>query len=321
MYYCGQAGTKSENPAQPPIDLIMSNMPFSMPGNDLDLQDPDVVADLLVEVAQLNREDARLRGSTVNLPDTGKLLITGDLHDNTPSLHRVVKRARLERSSDHHLVLHELIHGPSRINGMDLSIRTLATACAVKAAYPQQVHFLLSNHELAQRRQEHVSKEGGSDVQAFNLGLEHLYGPVGAEQVHTAFDAYVDSLPLAIRCHNGVMVAHSLPGPRQMKLFDEGVIDRMLMDCDLDTTGSAHMMVWGRRQNSAVVEKLAKAWDVDAFVLGHQAPEMGWDALAENILVITSEHGHGVCVPIDLATKYRRDDLIELVLPINAISL
>lgn len=299
----------------------MPTKPFSMPGSDLDLADPDVVADLLRQTARLLREDPKRKGASVHLPEAGKLLATGDLHDNAPALHRVVKRARLDRSSDHHLVLHELIHGPSRLNGMDLSIRTLAQACVVKLAYPQQVHLLLSNHELAQRRQEHVFKEGSSDVDAFNDGLAHLFGEEEAEEVHAAFDEYVDALPLAVRCANGVMVAHSLPAPRKIEAFDPGVIDRELEAEDYEPDGSATLMVWGRHQNKKLAGELAEAWGVGVFILGHQPPEMGWEDVAHNILIITSEHGHGVCVPIDLAEKYDRDALIDHVLPINGIRI
>lgn len=297
---------------------------FKMPGSDLDLDDPAAVADLLHQIAELNRNDARLKGSAIHLPggdSAGQLLITGDLHDNTPNLQRVVKRARLDKSPEHYLVLHELIHGPNRLNGMDLSIRTLARACAVKAAYPEQVFFLLSNHELSQRRQEHVFKEQGSDVDAFNDGLAHLYDDDGAQQVHEAFDDYVDSLPLAIRCENGVMVAHSLPGPRKLKLFDPTVLDRSLNLKDVGDDGSAQLMVWGRHQSEKVASTLAEAWGVEVFVLGHQPAEMGWDEKAHNILIITSEHGHGMCLPIDLSKAYDRESIFDLLVPINSIRL
>ena len=299
----------------------MAKQPFTMPGSEMDLQDPDAVADLLLHIAQLNRDDPRLQGSAIHLPRAGQLLVTGDLHDNAPNLQRVVKRARLDRSPDHHIVLHELIHGPTRLNGMDLSIRTLARACAVKRAYPEQVFFLLSNHELAQRRQEHVFKDGGSDVDAFNDGLAHLYGEEGAKRVHAAFDDYVDSLALAVRCDNGVMVAHSLPGPRKLGVFDLSVLERALASSDFGDDGSATLMVWGRHQNDKVATDLAQAWGVKQFILGHQPAEMGWQEKAHNILIITSEHGHGMCLPLDLAKDYRREDLIDLLVPINGIRL
>jgi hypothetical protein len=287
---------------------------------DLDLDDADFVVDLLQHTADLNRSDPRRDANVVHLPDRGAFLATGDLHDNTPALQRIVKQSRLDQASDRYLVLHELIHGPTRLNGMDLSIRTLLRACAVKRAYPEQVFFLLSNHELAQRRQDHVFKDGGSDIDAFNEGLEHLYEDA-AERVHQAFDAYVDSLPLAVQCENGVMVAHSLPSPRKIEVFDASVLRRPLTEADYASSGSASLMVWGRHQNVKIATELAEAWGVHAFILGHQPPEMGWEEKANNILLITSEHGHGCCVEIDLSRAYSRDALIDCVLPINGITL
>lgn len=287
---------------------------------ELDLDDPNLVTDLLYRTAEMNRNDPRRNACVIDLPNQGKFLATGDLHDNTPALQRIVKQAGLDQSPDHHLVLHELIHGPTRLNGMDLSIRTLARACAIKCAFPKQVCFLLSNHELAQRRQDHVFKEGGSDVDAFNDGLEHLFGDAGA-LVHEAFDAYVDSLPLAVRCANGIMVAHSLPAPRKIEAFDKAVLQRQLTDDDYGPKGSATFMVWGRHQNQKIAQELADAWSVENFILGHQQAEMGWEEKAHNILILASDHGHGCCLPIDLSKTYTRDELIDRVVPINGITL
>ncbi len=296
-------------------------IPFTLPNSDLDLADSAVVAELLHQTAELNRSDPLRDGSVVRPPKAGQLLVTGDLHDNGPALMRIIKRARLDRSPDNRVVLHELIHGPTRLNGMDLSIRTLARACAVKLAYPQQVYFLLSNHELAQRRQEHVFKDGGSDVDAFNDGLAHLFGDEGADQVHAAFDDYVDSLLLAVRCDNGVMVAHSLPAPRKIEVFDKTVVERALTEDDYAADGAAHLMVWGRHQNVKLATELAEAWGVSVFLLGHQPAEMGWEEKANNILILNSDHAHGVCLPIDLTAQVERDDLLDKVVPINGIRL
>lgn len=304
--------------------LIRQKMPqntYIMPGSDLDLADPAVITGLLYKTAELNRKQPQRSGCVVELPQAGTLLATGDLHDNAPALTRITKQASLDQSPDHHLVLHELIHGKTRLSGMDLSIRTLARACAVKLAYPGQVHFLLSNHELSQRRQEHVFKKSGSDVDAFNDGLKHLFGEDQAVHVHEAFNAYVDSLPLAVRCANGVMVAHSLPAPRKLQAFDPGVLMRQLTDQDFAKNGSAYLMVRGRHHDEKLAQHLADAWRVRTFILGHQPADMGWEEKAHNILVLNSDHSHGVCLPIDLTQPAKRGELIDRVVPINAITL
>lgn len=292
-----------------------------MPGRDLKLDDPAVVADLLYQTAELNRDDPLRTGSCVHLPEQGQLLVTGDIHDNDAALKRIIKRARLNKSPENRVVLHELIHGPSQPHGIDLSIRTLAQACAVKLAHPEQVYFLLSNHELAQRMQEHVFKDGGSDVDAFNEGLAHLFGLEGADQVHEAFDDYVDSLLLAVRCDNGVMIAHSLPAPRDIEVFDKTVVDRDLTDEDCASDGSAYLMVWGRHQNKKLASELAQAWGVNVFLLGHQPAEMGWEEKAHNILVLNSDHENAVCLPIDLAKSYERDEMLGRIVSIDDIRL
>ena len=153
------------------------------------------------------------------------------------------------------------------------------------------------------------------------LGSIHLYGEDDAALVHEAFNAYVDSLPLAVRCANGVMLAHSLPAPRKIEVFDKTVLDRQLTEEDYSADGAAHLMVWGRRQNQKIAQELADAWGVDTFVLGHQPAEMGWEEKAHNILILASDHGHGVCLPIDLTQGTTRDDLIDRVVPINGIRL
>ena len=297
----------------------MPTQPFAMPGRDLDLADPAVVAKLLRETAQANRDDPARHGSTAHVDPPGRLLMTGDLHDNTRSLQRVTKLAKLGKAKTNRLVLHEIVHGPSRLNDMDLSIRTLARACSVKLAYPEQVYMLLSNHELAQRRQEHVFKDGGSDVDAFNAGLDHLFGEE-AEEVHAAFDAYVDSLLLAVKCGNGVLCAHSLPSPRKVEVFDPEVLGRELTEEDYaGPDGSAYLMVWGRHQTKKVAAELAQAWGVETFLLGHQPADMGWEEKAHNIIVLASDHEHACALPVDLSESIDRDELTQHIVPLGAV--
>ncbi|MEM9020917.1 MAG: hypothetical protein AAGC44_10170 [Planctomycetota bacterium] len=298
----------------------MTSTTFTMPGADLDLADGPAIADVLHLAAEYNRQDPLRKGASVHLPAEGRLLMTGDLHDNTLGLTRIVKHARLDRKPTNRLVLHEIIHGPNRVNGMDLSIRTLARCCAVKCAYPEQVYMLLSNHELAQRRQEHVFKDSSSDVEAFNLGLEHLYAN-DAKQVNAAFEDYVDSLLLAVRCANGVFCSHSLPAPRDIEGFDKSVIDRDLTELDNQINGSAHNMVWGRHQNIQLCRELMQAWDCKVFLVGHQPAEMGHEELWDDILILNSDHSHAVCLPINLKKSYTRDELSALAVPLNAIPL
>ena len=66
------------------------------------------------------------------------------------ALPQVVELARLDADADHHVILHELIHGERLINCMDFSYRMLGRVAELVLAYPRQVHPLLANHEIAQ---------------------------------------------------------------------------------------------------------------------------------------------------------------------------
>ncbi len=288
-------------------------MPSVLP--PLELQDPAAVADTFRQAAQ-----ACPAAPVADLPSQGRLVITGDLHDNADNFRRILKLAALDAGPDRRLVLHELVHGPSRVNGCDLSVRMLARAADLKRRYPDQVHLLQANHELAQLNGEGILKQGASVVEAFNLGVEFLYGDM-APLVTDAMNDLIRSLPLAVRCANGVMACHSLPGPRKLEGFDRTVLDRPLTDADLAPGGHAHNMVWGRNHTDQVAAELGEAWGVRQFVMGHQPAEMGYETEGERMLILASDHNHGVALPIDLSREYDQSAMVQAIKPLNAVAL
>ncbi|MEM1098384.1 MAG: hypothetical protein AAGH92_06295 [Planctomycetota bacterium] len=286
----------------------------------LDLADAASVAAYLYRCAELCLNQPERRGASIFLGDTGRLVVTGDLHDNGPNLQRIVHLAELDAGPDRHVILHEVIHGENLLHDADLSIRTLARVAELKVKYPSQVHLLQSNHELAQRLGESILKDGVSSVDAFNEGLNYLYNE-HADDVADAVNAYVDALSLCVRCENGVFIAHSLPAPRRIDAFDKTVIDRVPTEEDLGLKGSAYDMVWGRYHNRKITNELAEAWGAKAFLLGHQPAEMGFEELADNAIILASDHGHGQACVIDLAESYTRDQLVERMVPLNSVRL
>ena len=291
----------------------------------LDVGQAASVTAYLHRAAELNLDQPQRQGASIFLPDAGRLVVTGDLHDHGPNLQRIIKLADLDATgprtkAKHHLILHEVIHGENLLHDADLSIRTLARVAELKVRYPPQVHLLQSNHELAQHLRELILKDSVSSVEAFDEGLSYLYGDA-AEDVAAAVDAYVLSLALCVRCANGVFVAHSLPAPRRIEFFDPTVIDRVPTEEDLAHKGSAYDMVWGRYHNRTITEELAKAWDAACFVLGHQPAEMGYELLADNAIILASDHGHGQALVLDLAESYTRDQLVDRLVPLNSVRM
>ncbi len=284
------------------------------------LRDAAAVGELFDAAAKANLEATNRQGARAVLPRRGRVVLSGDLHDHAHNFLKLVKLAQLEESPDHHLVLHEFVHGPTMTNGLDLSYRLLARAAALKLRYPQQVHVLLANHELAQMTGDGITKDGVSVVEAFDAGLEFVFGDQTA-RVQQGMGRFIRSMLLAVKLSNGLLVSHSLPSPRQLPKFDPTVLERAPRPDDLRTGGSAHSMVWGRAQDDEVAHALAAAWNVELFVMGHQPAEMGYNLLTPTMLVLASNHEHGMALPIDLRKRYTMDDLVTDLMPLAGVVL
>lgn len=285
----------------------------------LDPRDAAAAIDLFQQAGDALQTDDKRHGSTIRLPEQGRLLMTGDLHDHAPHFAKCITMAKLDASPDHHVILHELIHGRSVIQGVDLSIRLQLEFCRWKVAFPRQVHGMLANHDLAQVRHASILKAGQSVTEAFEQGVEYLYGD-DVDDVLDAYEAFVLKLPLAVICANGVMCSHSLPSPRMMEHFDTAVLERTPTDADYDRGGSAYAMAWGRHQDEATTDTLAQTWNVEQFCCGHQPTEAGWFTPTSRMLVLDSQHGRGMALPIDLSQRYTQDDLVAALTPLAAVS-
>src|SRR5438067_2289149 len=111
--------------------------------------------------AEANRSDTLRRGNKIVFPDAGRVVATGDLHGHRRNFERIAKFAQLDASPANHLILHEMIHGgPDDGKGGDRSFEMILDACRLKVKYPNQVHFLLGNHDLAQMTNQELMRAG-----------------------------------------------------------------------------------------------------------------------------------------------------------------
>ncbi len=286
----------------------------------LNYQNADFVCRLFDLAAERNHNAALRNGACIEVDGPGRITVGGDIHDHRTNFIKLIRLAELHRDPGHQLVLQEMVHGEKLYNGRDLSYRMVAEAAQLQLRAPDRVHVLLSNHELAQVTGEDILKHGVSSVEAFHMGLEYVFGE-DCDGVHESFEAYVRSLPLAVRCRNGVMFAHSLPSPRKRELFDPLVLTRALTETDFaGPNGSAYLMVWGRNLTQDWAEDLASLWGVDQFVLGHQRADMGYELIGDSMIVMASDHNHGIAMQIDLSESYTRPQLTECIYPLGAMA-
>jgi hypothetical protein len=300
----------------------MSNTPAEPPAFvPINLDDAKEVVDAFRAGARANLESPLRHGSIVKLPNRGRVLVTGDLHDNVYNLARILQLARLDKSPDNHLILHEIVHGKDQNQNADLSVRTLALVAALKVQFPEQVHILLGNHELSQIGYGKISKNGIDVNQTFNNGIDHLYATLG-DEVRIAMARFVKSMLLAVSLPNGIMVSHSLPGDNALEKFDASVLYRVPDEMDLRRHGPAFDLVWGRGHSAATIDELSDLMGVDLFIIGHmQAPE-GYHLHHPKMLIIASDHAYGVAVPIDLErTGYTMEDVLQAIVPLASVRM
>jgi len=273
------------------------------------------------EAARENRECALRTGSMLDFPNYGQLVMTGDLHGHRRNLERLITYCDLGRAGARHVVLHELIHEDVDLaSEVDKSHEPLLEAALWKCEFPDQVHFVMGNHELAQITGREISKAGRILTTDFDHGVERTYGATGAAEVVSAINEFLCSFALAGRTANRVFLSHSLPGARDVATFDPAVLRREPRGEDLVEGGSVYALVWGRRQSDQVLSQLAEMLDVDLFVCGHQPQETGYHVVDNRLLIIASDHNHGVFVPFDLSRKLEMADLLRAMRPLASIA-
>jgi hypothetical protein len=288
---------------------------------DIDMHDAEAVVGLFDQAVEAMRASPLRKGSAVLLPARGRLIATGDLHDNPYHLQALLKLAKLDQSEDHHLILQEMIHGERLINSMDFSHRMLIKAAGLVVQYPQQVHPLLANHELSQMTGVGVSKGAGNSVLLFADALEFVFGDAAGE-VAGAINRFIRTMPLALLSEDGVCCAHSLPAEHAMKHFDPAILDRALDDADFAKPhGSAYLMVWGRQYSEAHVDQLAERWGVKHFCLGHEFAETGIEPRGRRVVVLNSDHERAVAVPIDLANVPDIEEMLMSAVPLRSVRI
>lgn len=246
--------------------------------------------------------------------------MTGDLHDHRRNFQRLIRAADLRNNPRRHLVLHELIHGDYYdATGADGSWLTLYHAADLKCDFPEQVHFLLANHDLAQIHGEGIMKAGLSVCEAFSAGVKQAFGS-DAAYVEVALKEFLLSLPLAIKTHNGIFCCHSLPTDQQIETFDFTVFDRELKGSDYARrTGPVYQLIWGRNMNPGTVALFAEEVGADVILTGHQPQETGYAANGPQHLILASDHNQGVFLPIDLSKRYEMPELVSRLVKFNGL--
>jgi hypothetical protein len=177
----------------------------------------------------------------------------------------------------------------------------------------------MGNHDIAFINNSYVMKDGEEMNRSMRLALEREFQEAGTD-IKLAIKQFLFSQPLAVRSENRIWLSHSLPGDHFADKFDRQILDRQLKNNDCEKPGSAYLLTWGRNISQQTLDKMAKLFDVDIFILGHQPQQQGWSRAGKNLIIIASDHNHGCLLSIDLAKSYTVETLIDSIVPLASIS-
>jgi len=233
----------------------------------------DNIIDTYEKAAEANLDTVGRAGNVVELdPETAEdVMITGDLHGHRRNFNLIQKTADLDQNPRRHLVLQEVCHGGPTYpkNGGCMSHAVLEDVAQLKVKYPQQVHFILGNHELAELADYPIQKNKQMLNLLFRLGLQQMYGSA-IDRVRDAFSLFLQTCPLAVRLSHGVFISHSLPEKVDLNGFDDSIFSRRLKKEDfLEHTG-VFDLVWGRDYRPNNAKAFAEAVDARILITGHE---------------------------------------------------
>lgn len=275
-------------------------------------------ADILRQAAELNAEDTRRDGNVVSVEEAREVVAAGDLHGNARNLGKIIGFADLPSHPQRRLVLQEIIHGPFDAEGPDRSVELLLRAARLKCSHPEQVLFVMGNHDVAQLAGSEITKSGRGVCEAFTQGVAGVYEDE-AEEMMSAVEAFLMSLPLAVRCPNGVLITHSLPHPARAEAAGTEILRRPYRLEDLQRKNSVYEWTWGRGQTPEQVDALATELGLEFFVLGHRHVETGWQMLTPRAVTIASDHSHGCIMRFASDRPIDPERVGELMTPIVAL--
>ncbi|HPD31917.1 MAG TPA: metallophosphoesterase [Phycisphaerae bacterium] len=276
--------------------------------------------DTFRRATDLNLEDPIRSGSLLCPPDYSQVVMTGDMHGHRRNFEKLIKYCQLECTPTRHVLLHELIHEqPQQEGWVDRSVELLLDAAKWKTFFPDQVHFLQSNHELAQLQNHEITKGGRMVTDDFERGVAEVLDSNDIDEVLIAIDDFIASYPLAARSPNGIFFSHSLPNVSHMDDFDPALVHEPADALDLSEGGMVYQMVWGRRHTPALLERLAHAFEVHYFISGHQPQEFGYEVRFDRMIILASDHNHGVFLPVDCRKQYTIEDLVQRIRPFAGV--
>ncbi|MEZ6069239.1 MAG: hypothetical protein R3C10_02990 [Pirellulales bacterium] len=261
------------------------------------------VIDTYAKAAEANRRLPARRGNVVEITEeiADDVMITADLHGHRRNYNMIRQKAALDEHPRRHLVMQEVCHGGPTYpeNGGCMSHTMLEDVAKLKAKYPERVHFILSNHEMAELTDYPILKAKKMLNLMFRLGMQQMYGPA-TEKVREAALDFIRSLPIAVRLPGGIFICHTIPEEVDRQGFDVEFLDRPLEAIDYQEQGPLFRMMWGRDHRAENARAFADRVGARLLINGHEPCPDGFCRPNDVQLILDccNEKGSYVIVPV-----------------------
>ena len=243
-----------------------------------------------------------------------EVMITGDLHGHRRNFNLIRRVADLPNHPRRHLILQEVCHGGPTYpeNGGCMSHTMLEDVAKLKTQFPNQVHFLLGNHELAELTEYPIQKNKQMLNLMFRLGLQHMYGPA-TEKVREAYLPFLESCPLAVRLPGGVFVSHSVPENADAGKFDKTIFTRQPGSMEFFERGSIFDLVWGRDYRPENAQAFADMVDAKILINGHEPCPEGSSTPNEIQVIVDCCTEQGCYLMLPMREEWSHDEIVERI--------
>lgn len=279
--------------------------------------------EIFQKAAEANNQTAVRDGNLLLLgpQNAGEVLLTGDLHGNEVNFAAILRKAEIEKYPHRHLIFQEICHGgPQFPDGGCCSHRMLTQVAEMKVRYPERVHHIMSNHELAELTRYPIQKNRQLLNFSFALGMVHDYGSARVEEVRLAMLNYLESCPMAAKISDHVFFSHSIPEQldRQELKFDQTIFFRALdPGSDLIRDGAVYRLVWGRDYRQENADIFAQMVEAEILVCGHEPCIEGFKFPNSRQAIIDCSGNAAYCMLIPTKDKLTQWNYRTYVLPLN----
>ena len=273
---------------------------------------PDRMLNVLRRAIDFVKATPGRTGHLVRLQNCTEVLVAGDLHGHVPNFQVVLKAADLAAHPARHLVLQEVIHGQFRYpSGGDKSHQLVDLFAALKCQFPDRVHLLPGNHELAQWTDRPVGKADEPLNDLFRQGVNETYGSAGPE-VYRAYCDLFRALPVALRTPNRVFLSHTLIPGRNLETFDPQKLEyERYEDREFVPGGTVYGLLWGRDTSEKTAAEFLHKVDADLLVSGHIPTDTGYVAPNPRQLIVDCSQTPAAYVLFPADRPITHDELVK----------